>query len=131
MIYSTGDIIRWCWKSQKQQTTPYLRVMGICDVWYDVIELDTGKCTDYTWEIVGASDGYWKKCLTPSYFPARVPRMDNEKPEAGDIWRWDDEWTVLLLKELSDGSFLGIALEDGWQGKWEFNALFSQWEKIV
>lgn len=53
-------------------------------------------------------------------------------PEVGDIWNWNNEWTVLLLKELRPHVFLGISLEDGWRGEWEFFKYhMERWEKLV
>lgn len=48
-----------------------------------------------------------------------------KEPAVGDIWRWhgdgdENSWTVLLLRRMHDDKFLGIALEDGWRGPWEF-----------
>lgn len=59
--------------------------------------------------------------------------------EVGDIWQWDHKWTVLLTKRLPNEDwegapvyFMGIALEDGWHGRWEFGDKINQlWEKLV
>jgi len=139
-MFKKGDIIQWCWHADKQQHAPFLRVLGTSsdNYYYKVFNLSTGEEeVDEEWEVVGSPSGYWKKRLTSPPTSDKVLPMD--KPEVGDIWRWDDQWTVLLIKKTrvsgefdKTETFLGIALEDGWQGKWEFGGSINNlWEKLA
>jgi len=139
-MFQPGDIIQWRWTDgDRQQTCPLLRVLGTSydNYYYRVIDTTTNTEYEDEWEVTGASSGYWKQHLTTPSSSAMVTHMD--RPEVGDIWRWDDQWTVILVKQVPVEEyqderfvFVGIALEDGWQGRWEFGGSINNlWEKMA